>query len=70
MAARTKKLTPAQKAWATRRARGDDGKDAANKAVATRKQNQQAAIDAAVQAALAKAGKPARKRGKRTPAKS
>lgn len=63
MAARTKKLTPAQKAWATRRARGDDGKDAANKAVATRKANQQAAIDAAVTAALAKQSKP---KGRRT----
>jgi hypothetical protein len=37
------KLIPAQKSWATRRAKGDDGTDAAAKAIATRKRNERAA---------------------------
>ena len=40
---------PANKAWATRRAKGDDGREAARKAVETRKRNEAARIQEPVE---------------------
>ena len=50
-------LTPAQKAWATRQAQGDDGSEAALKAWETRRANIAAAEREAAKAARSKAKK-------------